>query len=78
MMPASSPASLSWNSQVPLGPQLSAQSTAPARSQWERFSISDGIELHIRRPQSRLDQRRIDKLMAAARAIFDDSTQEEQ
>lgn len=47
-------------------------STAPARSQWERFTLADGMELHIRRPLSRTEQRQLEKLMAAARNIFDD------
>lgn len=40
------------------------------RSQWERHTFADGIELHIRRPLSRVEQRQVDKLMAAARQIF--------
>lgn len=55
-----------------------AASVAPARSQWERYSLADGIELHVRRPLSRLDQRRLEKLMSAARTIFGDSEEEEQ
>jgi DNA-binding transcriptional MerR regulator len=55
-----------------------AASGAPARSQWERFSFADGIELHVRRPLSRLDQRRLEKLMSAVRTIFGDSEEEEQ
>jgi len=51
---------------------------ASARSQWERFTLADGMELHVRRPLSRLEQRHLEKLMAAARKIFDDSEGEEQ
>lgn len=47
--------------------------TAPARSQWERFTLADGIELQVRRPMSRVEQRQFEKLMTAARTIFDDS-----
>lgn len=56
----------------------SAPSAAPERSQWERFSLADGIELHVRRPLARTDQRRLEKLMSAARTIFGDSEEEEQ
>ena len=56
----------------------SAAPTAPGRSQWERFTLADGMELHVRRPLSRLEQRYLDKLMAAARKIFDESEGEEQ
>jgi DNA-binding transcriptional MerR regulator len=45
--------------------------TAPARSQWERYTLADGMELHVRRPMSRVEQKQLDKLMAAAREIFD-------
>ena len=58
-----------------------SSSSAPAgsaRSQWERFTLADGMELHVRRPLSRLEQRHLDKLMAAARKIFDESEGEEQ
>ena len=49
--------------------------SAPAvaeRSQWERYTLADGMELHVRRPLSRVEQRRLDKLMAAARTILTD------
>ena len=44
---------------------------APTRSQWERHTLTDGVELHVRRPLSRIDQKQFEKLMAAARGIFD-------
>ncbi len=43
---------------------------ALARSQWERFNLSPDVELHVRRPGSREDQRRIERLLEAAREIF--------
>jgi DNA-binding transcriptional MerR regulator len=43
------------------------------RSQWERYTLSDGLELHVRRPMSRVEQRRFDKLIAAARKIVVDA-----
>ena len=46
------------------------RSTAPIRSQWERFALGPDVELHVRRPGSREDQRRIDRLLEAAREIF--------
>ena len=49
-----------------------------ARSQWERYTLADGMELHIRRPLSRIEQRQFEKLMAAARNIFDESEGEGQ
>jgi DNA-binding transcriptional MerR regulator len=46
------------------------------RSQWERFTLADGLELHVQRPMPRLQQRRLDRLLAAARDIF--ATEEEE
>lgn len=43
---------------------------APMRSQWERFTLAPDVELHVRRPGSREDQRKIDRLLEAAREIF--------
>jgi hypothetical protein len=50
-----------------------ALAAAPARSQWERYTLADGMELHIRRPLSRIEQKQFEKLMAAAREVFDDN-----
>jgi DNA-binding transcriptional MerR regulator len=49
---------------------LPSASTEPFRSQWDRFTLIDGIELHIRRPLSRMQQRQLDKLLSASRDIF--------
>ena len=40
------------------------------RSQWERFSLAPDVELHVRRPVSREDNRKLDRLLEAARRIF--------
>ena len=40
------------------------------RSQWERFTLAPDVELHVRRPVSREDNRKIDRLLEAARDIF--------
>ncbi|HEU4878448.1 MAG TPA: MerR family transcriptional regulator [Gemmatimonadaceae bacterium] len=42
------------------------------RSQWERFALAPDVELHIRRPVSREDNRRIERLLEAAREIFNE------
>ncbi len=52
------------------GPVGSYRSPALARSQWERFALAPDVELHVRRPGSREDQRKIDRLLEAAREIF--------
>ncbi len=45
---------------------------APARSHWERFTIAPDVELQVRRPGSREDQKRIERLLEAAREIFNE------
>ena len=42
------------------------------RGQWDRISLTPDIELHIRRPQSREQNRQIERLMDAARQIFEE------
>lgn len=48
----------------------------PARSQWERYTLTDGIELNIRRPLARSEQRLLSRLLDAARKIFDSREEE--
>ena len=45
---------------------------APQRSQWERFTLAPDVELHVRRPVSREDNRKLDRLLEAARQIFNE------
>jgi DNA-binding transcriptional MerR regulator len=40
------------------------------RSQWERIPLSDDVEVHVRRPLSRVDNRRVDRLLEEARRVF--------
>jgi DNA-binding transcriptional MerR regulator len=41
-----------------------------ARSQWERLSLGPNIELHVRRPLGRLEQRRVERLITIARQVL--------
>jgi len=58
----------------------SAAPSAPAatprvvleRSQWERVPLDDDVELHVRRPLSRDQNRRVERLLDAARRIFEE------
>ncbi|MEP6507730.1 MAG: MerR family transcriptional regulator [Gemmatimonadales bacterium] len=45
---------------------------AAARSQWEHFTLAHDVELHVRRPGTREDNRRIERLLEAAREIFNE------
>jgi len=60
----------------PSGPGPRAQSAPaagnPARSQWDRIALAPDIELHIRRPLSREQNRQVDRLLDAARRIFEE------
>jgi DNA-binding transcriptional MerR regulator len=42
------------------------------RSQWERVAITSDIELHLRRPLSRRDNRLVERLLAFARQLQED------
>jgi DNA-binding transcriptional MerR regulator len=42
------------------------------RSQWDRIQLDDAMELHVRRPLTRQQQRRLHKVLAAARVIFEE------
>jgi DNA-binding transcriptional MerR regulator len=45
---------------------------SPDRSQWERLSLGENIEIHIRRPLSRPEQRRVERLITIARQVLDE------
>ena len=45
---------------------------AIARSQWEHFTLAPDVELHVRRPGTREENRRIERLLEAAREIFNE------
>jgi hypothetical protein len=42
------------------------------RSQWERLTLAPDVELHVRRPGTREENRRIERLLEAARGIFNE------
>jgi DNA-binding transcriptional MerR regulator len=42
----------------------------PQRSNWERITLHPDIELHVRRPLARADQRRLDELLDQAQRLF--------
>jgi DNA-binding transcriptional MerR regulator len=54
---------------VPAPP--ASRGSARERSQWERIPLSDDVELHVRRPLSRADNRRVDRLLDQARRVFE-------
>jgi hypothetical protein len=70
-MPAASasPADPSAPAPVP------AEPAGPERSQWERLELSPNIELHVRRPLSRLEQKRVERLITIARQVLKEDMQ---
>jgi DNA-binding transcriptional MerR regulator len=47
-----------------------AEPVQPDRSHWERIVLAPGIELHIRRPQSRWSSRQAERLVEYAAQLF--------
>ncbi|HEX7084808.1 MAG TPA: MerR family transcriptional regulator [Vicinamibacterales bacterium] len=63
-----------WRSPTARDAETPKPRTGPERSQWERLSLHPDVELHIRRPLSRELNRRVDRLVALARALMEDQT----
>jgi DNA-binding transcriptional MerR regulator len=60
----------------PPAPVTSAPAVRPAvpdRSQWERYVLTPDVELHLRRPLTREMNRRVERLLAAARDILQEA-----
>ena len=49
--------------------QVNQPQAVGGRSQWERISLGPNIELHVRRPLSRRDNRLVERLTAFARQL---------
>jgi len=73
------PASHEPPSSVPVPPARPSSSprTGPVprpaaadRAQWERIALTPDIEVHVRRPLSREDNRRLEKLLEKAQELF--------
>lgn len=47
----------------------------PDRSQWDRIALAPDVELHVRRPLSREQNRNVERLLEAARIIFEEENQ---
>ncbi len=56
----------------PAAPDAAGPAPEPTleRSQWERLSLGPNLELHVRRPLSRLEQRRVERLITIARQVL--------
>ena len=58
-------------------PPASAGTGAPNsnRSQWERIALNPDVELHVRRPLGRIQNRAVDRLIALARQLLEEGQQ---
>jgi DNA-binding transcriptional MerR regulator len=57
----------------PSAERRTRMSRALERSTWERISLHPDIELQVRRPLSRADQRRVEALLEEAKRLFSDN-----
>ena len=57
---------------MPLAEPAPAAPQPPSieRSQWERLSLGPNLELHVRRPLGRLEQKRVERLITIARQVL--------
>ena len=58
-------------SSMPAPPSASG-SPGPERSQWDRVAIGTDVEIHIRRPLGRRDQKQVERLIKIAREMLEE------
>ncbi len=49
-----------------------ASGPLPDRSQWDRVSLTPDVELHVRRPLTRSQNKRVERLIAIARELLEE------
>lgn len=54
---------------LPTGPAPEPETT---RSQWERISLDPDVEIHVRRPLTRSNNKRVERLINIARQLFEE------
>jgi hypothetical protein len=59
---------------TPRPSQSPAEPQPIERSQWEHLSLGPNIELHVRRPLSRLENKRVERLITIARQVLKEDT----
>ncbi len=52
------------------GPEPARPPAQLERSQWDRISLGSNLELNVRRPLSRIEQRRVERLITIARQVL--------
>jgi DNA-binding transcriptional MerR regulator len=72
---AAEPAPLATTSAMPAATApFNDQPETVERSQWDRIALTPDIELQIRRPLGRLEQRRVERLITIARQVLKEDT----
>lgn len=59
---------------APNQPPAAADRSQADRSQWERIALGPDLELHVRRPLSRAQNKMVDKLLDYARRLLEEDT----
>jgi DNA-binding transcriptional MerR regulator len=63
---------------TPMRPTAGVEQGEPAttlRTQWERVTLGPNVELHIRRPLSRMEQRQVERLIRLGRELLEGGQQ---
>jgi DNA-binding transcriptional MerR regulator len=58
--------------ETPPAAAAAAPTTEPERAQWERISLDPDIEIHVRRPLSRIQNKRVERLISIARQLLEE------
>lgn len=70
LRPASRPMpSMAPPAPAPTGPPPEPEAT---RSQWDRISLDPDVEIHVRRPLTRQNNKRVERLINIARQLFEE------
>jgi DNA-binding transcriptional MerR regulator len=71
--PTTAPSAAPPQASMPL-PNLPAPASAsePNRGTWERIALHPDIELHVRRPLGRLQNKRVERLISIARQLLEE------
>ena len=70
--PPATPNEAQPNKASPPGGGAPTASAEPGRAQWERISLAPDIELHVRRPLTRQQNKRVERLVAIARELLEE------
>ena len=72
--PPPAPPAIPRQTLEPPSPPQSTPQRAPERSQWERVALAPDVELHVRRPLSRGQNKLVERLVEHARRLFAEDT----